>query len=321
MAARFFSSPPEFILDSSWPVQLFEFERYGKKNEMRYRNHHESGFNFRGFNQRLIEKHTGRRRMIAFDPSFVPKSGKHTPGVGYFWSGCAGKSKWGSELCGFAAVDIEAYTALHYFAAQTLKEEGQGPMDFYCSLLKQQAPKLLKISKYLGVVAYFSKKSFIKTAIENDLHLQTRLRDDAILNYRIKGPKGDWKTILHQSIALQVNEAGKIQYVLCVHSDITFLNPNIDDQVSFIGLNGEPTYYATIGEQDEFQQNGDISLISDREKEIIMLLAAGLSSKQIGGQLFISPHTVDTHRRNLLKKMGVQNTLELVAICLKKGLI
>jgi DNA-binding CsgD family transcriptional regulator len=52
-----------------------------------------------------------------------------------------------------------------------------------------------------------------------------------------------------------------------------------------------------------------------------MLLAAGLSSKQIGGQLFISPHTVDTHRRNLLKKMGVQNTLELVAICLKKGLI
>jgi len=139
--------------------------------------------------------------------------------------------------------------------------------------------------------------------------------------FRIKGPNGDRKTILHQSIALQVNEAGKIQYVLCVHSDITFLNPNIDDQVSFIGLNGEPTYYATIGEQDEFQQNGDITLVSDREKEIIMLLAAGLSSKQIGGQLFISQHTVDTHRRNLLKKMGVQNTLELVAICLKKGLI
>jgi hypothetical protein len=159
------------------------FERYGQKNEMTYRNHHESGFNFRGFNQRLIEKHTGRRRMIAFDPSYVPKSGKHTPGVGYFWSGCAGKSKWGLELCGFAAVDIEANTALHYFAAQTLKEEGQGPMDFYCSLLKQQAPELLKMSKYLGVDAYFSKKSFVNTAIENDLHLITRLRDDAVLHY------------------------------------------------------------------------------------------------------------------------------------------
>jgi hypothetical protein len=121
--------------------------------------------------------------MIAFDPSYVPKSGKRTPGVGYFWSGCAGKSKWGLELCGFAAVDIEANTALHYFAAQTLKEEGQGPMDFYCSLLKQQASELLKMSKYLGVDAYFSKKSFVNTAIENDLHLITRLRDDAVLHY------------------------------------------------------------------------------------------------------------------------------------------
>ena len=86
-------------------------------------------------------------------------------------------------MCGFAAVDIEANTALHYFAAQTLKEEGQGPMDFYCGLLKRQAPELLKMSKYLGVDVYFSKKSFVDTAIENDLHVITRLRDDAALHY------------------------------------------------------------------------------------------------------------------------------------------
>lgn len=159
------------------------FERYGQKNELTYRKHYESGFNFRDFNRRLIEKHTASQRMIAFDPSYVSKSGKHTPGVGYFWSGCAGQAKWGLEVCGFAAVDIAANTALHYFAAQTLPEEGQGLMAFYGDLVKQQAPELVKMSRYLGVDAFFSKKSFVDTAIESGLHLITRLRDDAVLHY------------------------------------------------------------------------------------------------------------------------------------------
>lgn len=159
------------------------FERYGQKNELTYRNHHESGFDFRTFNRLVIEKHTNSQRMIAFDPSYIAKSGKHTPGVGYFWSGCAGRAKWGLELCGFAAVDIVANTALHYFAAQTLPEEGHGLMSFYSGLVKQQAPDLLKISRYLGVDAFFSKKSFVDTAIKSGLDVITRLRDDAVLHY------------------------------------------------------------------------------------------------------------------------------------------
>lgn len=134
------------------------FERYGQKNELTYRNHHESGFSFRAFNRRLIEKYTGSRRMIAFDPSYLSKSGKHTPGVGYFWSGCAGKAKWGLELCGFATVDIDANAALHYFAAQTLLVDGQGLMDFYCDLLRQQAPELLKMSQYFRRRCLFFKE-------------------------------------------------------------------------------------------------------------------------------------------------------------------
>ena len=162
---------------------FLNLERYGGMNELTYRNHHASGFGFQGFNRRLIEKYTSNQRMIAFDPTYMPKSGKHTPGVGYFWSACASKTKWGLELCGFAAVDVDANTALHYFAAQTLPEDGQGLMSFYCGLLVQHAPELLKMSQYLGVDAFFSKKSFVDTALETGLHVITRLRDDAVLHY------------------------------------------------------------------------------------------------------------------------------------------
>lgn len=179
----FFQHHLELFLTLRGRYTYLNFERYGQKHEQTYRNHHEMGFDFRAFNRRLIKEHTGSQRMLAFDPSYISKSGKHTPGVGYFWSGCAGKAKWGLELCGFAAVDISTNTALHYFAAQTLIEEGQGLMSFYCSLLREQAPELLKMSRYLAVDAYFSKRSFVDTALENGLHVITRLRDDTVMHY------------------------------------------------------------------------------------------------------------------------------------------
>jgi DNA-binding NarL/FixJ family response regulator len=53
--------------------------------------------------------------------------------------------------------------------------------------------------------------------------------------------------------------------------------------------------------------------LSEREKEIAILLADGLSFKEIGCKLFISERTVETHKNNALKKLGLRNTAQLVA--------
>lgn len=50
-----------------------------------------------------------------------------------------------------------------------------------------------------------------------------------------------------------------------------------------------------------------------REKEILVLIASGSSTKQIATQLCISEHTVANHRKNMLRKRGVKNTAELVS--------
>lgn len=52
--------------------------------------------------------------------------------------------------------------------------------------------------------------------------------------------------------------------------------------------------------------------ITRREKEIIKYLAQGLSSVQIAEKMFVSPFTVDTHRRNLLQKFNVNKTVNLL---------
>ena len=50
-----------------------------------------------------------------------------------------------------------------------------------------------------------------------------------------------------------------------------------------------------------------VNSLTDREIEILKLIAEGMSNKEIGDQLFISHRTVDTHRTNLMKKLDVHN--------------
>jgi DNA-binding CsgD family transcriptional regulator len=62
-------------------------------------------------------------------------------------------------------------------------------------------------------------------------------------------------------------------------------------------------------------------IISHREKDVLRLIANGQESKQIGKTLFISSHTVDNHRRNMIARTGVRDTTALVQICRMCGII
>ncbi len=61
--------------------------------------------------------------------------------------------------------------------------------------------------------------------------------------------------------------------------------------------------------------------LTEREVEILKLIAEGLSNKEIGDKLFISHRTVDTHRTNLMKKLEVHNIAGLIRFAIKHGLI
>ncbi|MDR1723958.1 MAG: response regulator transcription factor [Tannerella sp.] len=58
-----------------------------------------------------------------------------------------------------------------------------------------------------------------------------------------------------------------------------------------------------------------------REKEIIALCREGLQSKEIADRLMISVRTVDTHKNNIFRKLGINNTVELVRYAMKTGII
>lgn len=162
--------------------------RYSCYSEKTYRANFSKGFDWKAFNGQLIKEKCAKDLVWIFDPSYVAKSGKHTPGVGYFWSGCAGSVKWGMEIAGLAVGDVVNHTAMHYQAQQTqLPKAGERLLQQYATHLTSQARELAGFSKIVVVDAFFSKKEFVESLSAVGLTTVSRMRKGVYLRYQFAG--------------------------------------------------------------------------------------------------------------------------------------
>lgn len=133
--------------------------------------------------------------FIAFDASYLPKSGKSTYGTGKFWSGVSGKAQWGLEISDLAYVDSRQKTGYSIQAHQTpcvsdLRKENKTLIDHYLSVIQMHHLDLEKLSSYLVVDSYFAKKKFLD-ALQNgtNLFIISKLRKDANARYLYEGER------------------------------------------------------------------------------------------------------------------------------------
>jgi two-component system response regulator NreC len=66
---------------------------------------------------------------------------------------------------------------------------------------------------------------------------------------------------------------------------------------------------------------GSASLLTPREREVLQLLAEGMSAKEVGVHLNVSVKTVETHRRNMMVKLNIRGIAELTKYALREGLV
>jgi len=164
--------------------------RYGSFNEATYRVRYEGEFAFDQFNKELILSLPEEERIIAFDPSYIPKSGKHTPGASYFWSGCANATKYGLEISGLASVGLESRTAMHLYAKQTIgQNQHDSLLDYYASIVVGQTDRLKAISDILVADGYFWRRPFVDAVTQAGFRFISKLPGNAVLQYPYLGPK------------------------------------------------------------------------------------------------------------------------------------
>lgn len=159
------------------------------------RYHFEDYHDFTAMNATYLTQHGSGHFLLAFDASFLPKSGSKTPGLGKYWSGCAGKTLLGLELGLLSAIDVDYHTAFHLDVALTPGPQERADkdislVDHYAQVILWSAHKLVTISAYLAVDAYFAKKSFIdRIQAGSSLEIISLLRQDANLRYLYTGPR------------------------------------------------------------------------------------------------------------------------------------
>ncbi|HEX8528862.1 MAG TPA: LuxR C-terminal-related transcriptional regulator [Cytophagales bacterium] len=156
-----------------------------------------------------------------------------------------------------------------------------------------------------------------KSVWESILALQPGKRKGYQFNrhYRVRKADRSYVRLLEQSTVLHTDSQGNITHVLGVCTDIS-------------GCMGSPVTAALSPEDaplrmgpaaaDPFSLPGQLS---KREQEIVRLIAAGLSSKQIAEKLFISLNTVNTHRKKMIEKTHSKNTGGLVQFAFLHNLI
>jgi len=110
-----------------------------------------------------------------------------------------------------------------------------------------------------------------------------------------------------------LKNAGKEEMLNAIHT-VANGNTYLSSQVS-----SKLIEHITNPEKTKKQNLGGIP-ITDREIEVLKLIVEEYSNSEIAEKLFISVRTVDTHRRNLLEKLGVKNTAGLVKYAIQKGL-
>jgi DNA-binding CsgD family transcriptional regulator len=146
----------------------------------------------------------------------------------------------------------------------------------------------------------------------NKVDPKNRSRLIYIYNFRVKNSKGKYINLHSHLNPLEFGKNGKPVIGLSHYSVIPVKRTR--PMIGVVKILNENDIYETLYYKNYTHKNIDDQL-TKRERDIIRLMAAGHRSKEMGEELFISSHTVDKHRRNILKKLNFKSTGEVIQYC------
>jgi PAS domain S-box-containing protein len=156
-----------------------------------------------------------------------------------------------------------------------------------------------------------------------------RLNKPFFVEFRLKHSDGEWIWIRETKSVVSVTKDGKNDFIIGLMENIDDIKKEeeirMDQLISQDGMTNPLLKAAIPIINDDRKKQQDISSFSKphklpegtamptkREKEILQLIGEGYSTKQIADKLHISINTVETHRRHLLEKIQVKNSMELI---------
>ena len=156
--------------------------------------------------------------------------------------------------------------------------------------------------------------------LDYEMPVMNGLEAAAIISREFFGVKVIMLTMLQDKSVIEAAVAAGVRGFLFKNTSLEDLSKAIDKVASGeVWFGSDVTL--TLLNQKSHPVDHVLALLSDREKEILKLVAKGMTSGEIGQQLFISPRTVDTHRNNIIQKLDVNGIPGLVQFAIHHKLI
>lgn len=243
-----------FHLFTLWPavpgrVNFVNLSRYSFLHERTFRRGFGKDFNWLDFNRRLLTIMIPpcNQLIAVMDASFILKSGKHTPGLGWFFNGCSSRVEKGLEASTVSLVDVTCNTAYGLSVRQTpadvtatrkkkqktsMPGKGESRQDFYLGHLREVRPYFPAGVRHLAVDGYYASRTFVDGVTALELEVVGKLRHDSSLCHlytgpqknrgrrRVRGQRINWKKL---DLSLLQNE-GEVEKGTHIYSAVTFHN-------------------------------------------------------------------------------------------------
>lgn len=154
------------------------------------------------------------------------------------------------------------------------------------------------------------------------------LKPEQILHYKVSycfrllAADGSYRLFLHQASGITLDDSGRLGKVLGVHTDISHITIKNHKKLSLFGLDGHDSYTRIDVYSDKpHTMIPKGPLLTKREVEVLRLLSEGASTEDVATELSISTGTVRKHRENMLRKTNAKNSIQLVSLAIRNGLI
>ena len=136
------------------------------------------------------------------------------------------------------------------------------------------------------------------------------------VTYRMRTAQGSYVSVLRKSTPFLKDGDGNVAAYISRCTDITHLRRDHKVTWEVFGPRSDrfSDFLETSGEEE-----GDHTLFTEREMDVLRLLRRGHTSAEIAEELFISVNTVNTHRKSLMRKAEVDNTVELLFFAQEHG--
>jgi hypothetical protein len=148
-----------------------------------------------------------------------------------------------------------------------------------------------------------------------DLYIQEKGHAVLSTNFRMRVPSGEYSDFLIQNYLFYTAIPYKTVFFLKIHTNIDWHKKIKHGYHYYIGT--DLSYFRYPDEKMLMKGN----VFSEREIEIIKLIEAGLDSEKIADKLFLSVHTVNTHRRNMIEKSGKASMSDLIYYLKERGVL